>query len=84
METRTQRSNGNQEGETMTETKTVSEMTYEEVCAALHVDPRTKFVKIDEKGKIGFTLAKPEEIQWLHDQCLVAGFEPNFNPAEYR
>lgn len=50
-------------------------MTYDEVCEALHISPRIRFVKVTTRGTITFTAGNPDEIRSLKRGCREAGFK---------
>jgi len=58
----------------MMQNGTKKEMTYDEVCAALEINPNVQFVKITTRGTIGAYVGKPEEFRHLRRMIEKAGF----------
>jgi hypothetical protein len=49
-------------------------MTYVQVCEKLGIDSTIHFVTW-ERGRVGFTCGKPEEIRYLQRRCKQFGFK---------
>lgn len=59
------------------------EMTYEEICHKLGYRPETGFIDVTEKGAIGFTAAKPDEILPLLSAVTREKMCPSYSLLKY-
>lgn len=57
--------------------KTV-EMSYEEICKKLGYRPEVKFIDVNKKGEIEFTVAKPDEIAPLLTAVTREKMRPSY------
>lgn len=52
-------------------------LSYETICHTLGFVPEVRFVEITNRGTIGFSVGKPNEIKALLSACQKVGYVPS-------